>query len=184
MFLPWHRQYVQYFEDALTDKCGYKGAQPYWDWTQGTFGSLTRRGAWRQSRTNCCGFRLDAHDFYHSKFFDNSSSGVGGWGDPANDYRISTGGFKDMVLAYPNPHHIRRNFTLFPYLDLGFPPLWGDDPSTPALPGDLMINTTFTKENVDYLVNNFEGDFFGFHGYFESLTVSLAPLLLIFGFGL
>ena len=34
-FLPWHRLYVQSFEDALRTKCGYKGVQPYWDWTIG-----------------------------------------------------------------------------------------------------------------------------------------------------
>jgi len=34
-FLPWHRLYVQTFENALRSKCGYTGVQPYWDWTQG-----------------------------------------------------------------------------------------------------------------------------------------------------
>ena len=34
-FLPWHRLYVQTFEDALRSECGYNGVQPYWDWTKG-----------------------------------------------------------------------------------------------------------------------------------------------------
>lgn len=34
-FLPWHRQFVQTFEDELRSKCGYDGVQPYWDWTKG-----------------------------------------------------------------------------------------------------------------------------------------------------
>lgn len=34
-FLPWHRLYVQAFEDALRTKCNYWGVQPYWDWTKG-----------------------------------------------------------------------------------------------------------------------------------------------------
>ena len=59
-------------------------------------------------------FHLDAADFEHS-IVDNSSHGVGGWGDPENDFQIYTGGFKDVIRAYPNPHHIRRNFTLFPF---------------------------------------------------------------------
>ena len=123
-------------------------------------------------------------DLYNSKFFDNSSSGVGGWGDPANDYQITTGGFKDMVVAYPNPHRIRRNFTLYPFADLGFPAPWGDDPLAPPLPADMMVNQTFTKENVDYLVNNYEGDFFGFRAYFENIfKVSLAPRSRFFGLG-
>ena len=80
-----------------------------------------------------------------------------------------------MAVAYPTPHRLRRNFTLYPYADLSFPPLWGDDSSAPPLPVDLMINTTMTKENVGYLVNNYEGDFFGFQTYFENpVTVNLA----------
>ena len=38
-----------------------------------------------------------------------------------------------------------------------------------------MINTTMTKKNVDYLVNSYVGDFFGFQAYFENpVTVNLA----------
>ncbi|TLD37724.1 Di-copper centre-containing protein [Venturia nashicola] len=33
IFLPWHRYYLLSFETALIEECGYKGAQPYWDWT-------------------------------------------------------------------------------------------------------------------------------------------------------
>ncbi|KAK3395337.1 hypothetical protein B0T20DRAFT_509127 [Sordaria brevicollis] len=32
-FLPWHRLYVATYESMLRNECGYKGAQPYWDWT-------------------------------------------------------------------------------------------------------------------------------------------------------
>ena len=39
MFLPWHRYYLKYLEDAMVEKCGYKGVTPYWDWTLGTAGS-------------------------------------------------------------------------------------------------------------------------------------------------
>ena len=35
MFLPWHRYFVKYFEDALIYRCNYTGATPYWDWTIG-----------------------------------------------------------------------------------------------------------------------------------------------------
>ena len=34
-FLPWHRIYVQTFEDQLRTRCRYNGVHPYWDWTQG-----------------------------------------------------------------------------------------------------------------------------------------------------
>ncbi|KAF2276777.1 Di-copper centre-containing protein [Westerdykella ornata] len=29
----WHRHFVWLYEQALRKECGYKGAQPYWDWT-------------------------------------------------------------------------------------------------------------------------------------------------------
>ena len=105
----------------------------------------------------------------NSGFFDESSYGVGGWGDPANDYQISTGGFKDMVVAYPNPHHIRRNFSYLPFTNPdGSSPF--SDPAAPPPPLDLQINSTMTKENVEFMVNNFEGDFIRFHSRVEALN--------------
>jgi len=158
LFFPFHRYYVQFFEDSLTKKCGYKGTTPYWDWTQ------------------------DAHDFYNSKFFDNSSSsGVGAWGDPANDYQIFTGGLKDIMLAYPSPHHIRRNFTILPFALPNALNLFPGDPTAPPPQGDLMINTTFTKEDVDYMVNDFQGDFIGFQAWMESGGVHPSMHLIISG---
>ncbi|KAI5778036.1 hypothetical protein EDC01DRAFT_591559, partial [Geopyxis carbonaria] len=32
-FLAWHRYYVAAFESALRHECGYRGAQPYWNWS-------------------------------------------------------------------------------------------------------------------------------------------------------
>ncbi|EUC50002.1 hypothetical protein COCMIDRAFT_82953 [Bipolaris oryzae ATCC 44560] len=32
-FLPWHRYFVWAYEQTLRNECGYKGAQPYWDYT-------------------------------------------------------------------------------------------------------------------------------------------------------
>lgn len=31
-FLSWHRYFVHGYEKALREECGYKGAQPYWNW--------------------------------------------------------------------------------------------------------------------------------------------------------
>ncbi|KAK5659989.1 hypothetical protein OQA88_13455 [Cercophora sp. LCS_1] len=33
LFLGYHRHYVHLYERALREECGYKGTQPYWDWT-------------------------------------------------------------------------------------------------------------------------------------------------------
>jgi tyrosinase len=32
--LPWHREMVWQFEQALRNECGYTGYQPYWDWSK------------------------------------------------------------------------------------------------------------------------------------------------------
>ena len=109
---------------------------------------------------------------YNSPFFDNSSSGIGGWGDPANDYQIYTGGFKDVLRAYPNPNHIRRNFTLYPFQNPNLGNLFQNDPLAPPPPTGFMINSSITKENIEYTVNNFEGDFIGLQAYTESVAVS------------
>ena len=108
---------------------------------------------------------------FDSTFFDDSSHGVGGWGDPNDDYQISTGGFKDVIRAYPIPHNIRRNFTLYPFQSLlGAPPAMADAP----------INGTMTKENVDHVLTNFDGGFIAFQTYLESFNVSVTFRCLSF----
>lgn len=32
-FILWHRYFVATYEQALRSECGYKGAQPYWNWS-------------------------------------------------------------------------------------------------------------------------------------------------------
>ncbi|THU85700.1 Di-copper centre-containing protein [Dendrothele bispora CBS 962.96] len=138
MFFPFHRYYVQKYEDALRSQCGFNGVSPYWNWAQ------------------------DAADVYNSPLFTidrNSSSGLGGWGDPSNDFQVPTGGFSDFHLSYPSPHIVRRNFTLQPWIDETDPGLF-PTPATDA-------NATFTQDEVDYMVNNFVGDFVGFQKYME-----------------
>ncbi|KAK5989404.1 Tyrosinase-like protein orsC [Cladobotryum mycophilum] len=34
LLLPWHRYFVNLYEKALREECGYKGYQPYWDWSK------------------------------------------------------------------------------------------------------------------------------------------------------
>ncbi|KAI1171050.1 Di-copper centre-containing protein [Nemania sp. FL0916] len=35
-FLTWHRYFVQAYETALRNECGYTGSQPYWNWLDNT----------------------------------------------------------------------------------------------------------------------------------------------------
>ena len=98
---------------------------------------------------------VDAADFYHSTIFSNSTcDGLGSWGDPENDFQISTGGFKDVMVAYPTPHHIRRNFTLRPISD---EPLF-------------MVNTSFTQEIVNLAVDSFAGNYTYFQAYLDAIS--------------
>ena len=118
----------------------------------------------------------------NSAFFDGSPSGVGGWGDPTDDFQITTGGFKDVIAAYPSPHRIRRNCTIEPFNGPDPTPPFPIDPNAPPVPQDFMINTTMTQQNVDSLVNGFGGDFIGFQTYFESGNVSSALLSTLSAF--
>lgn len=88
-FLPWHRLFTAYYEKLLRDECGYRGAQPYWDWTLDT----------------------PASKFLSSPIFD-ATHGFGGNGPLTTPYNASnnevpgrTGGgcvkdgpFKDMTV--------------------------------------------------------------------------------------
>ncbi|KAJ6534938.1 tyrosinase, partial [Mycena capillaripes] len=33
-FLPWHRRFLNVYEAALREECGFQGALPYWNWSQ------------------------------------------------------------------------------------------------------------------------------------------------------
>jgi len=127
-FLPWHRAYVKDFEGALRDHCGYKGVQPYWDWT------------------------LDANEnFANSSFWDpDLKSGIGGWGDPNNDYQISDGGFHDFIVSYPAPNRVRRQY----------------GPIVPDWP--IPLYETFTPESQLKMVNDYVGTFIGFQAFFQA----------------
>jgi len=102
----------------------------------------------------------DADDFYNSSIFDpDPRTGLGGWGDPSDDFQITTGAFaSDFVRPYPAPHRIRRNYTLIP-AGGGF----GD--GTPPITQPL--NTFFTPERVNAMVDGSPGDFVGFQKLFE-----------------
>ncbi|KAJ6626038.1 Di-copper centre-containing protein [Mycena sp. CBHHK59/15] len=156
LFLPWHRWYVQVYETALKTRCNFRGTSPYWNWVE------------------------DYADVYDSDLFKDSDpvSGLGGWGDPANDISVPDGGFSNTSsfrLSYPSPHTLRRNFTLQPFLDF---PLAGF--LSPAQQ-QLDANATFTPAERDKLVNGFVGDYKGFQKYFEGFNGSHGAVHLMMG---
>ena len=94
-------------------------------------------------------FIVDASNFQNSAFWDpDTTSGVGGWGDPNDDDQITDGAFADdFIVSYPSPHRIRRQYT----------PTDSDDPDEP-------LTNEFTPESIAAVINGFQGDFIGFQG--------------------
>ncbi|KAI1794064.1 Di-copper centre-containing protein [Ganoderma leucocontextum] len=137
LFLPWHRWYVAMVESAMKTKCGFTGAVPYWDWS------------------------IDSADVKNSPLFLDSDpvSGLGGWGDPAKDIQVQDGGFRNLQLAYPAPHTLRRNFTLQPWLAFADNVIMTD----PA----MQANLSFTPAEVQKMVEWTPGDFPGMQFYME-----------------
>jgi tyrosinase len=135
-FLPWHRWFIHTFEKSLKEKCGYTGVAPYWNWT------------------------IDAPNFYESSWWKDSDpvSGLGGWGDPNNDYRVPDGALSNFQISYPGPHTIRRNFTLYPF-QVPFPIF-----SKPQKLG----NASISAYEVNAVLDAPAGDFKAFQVAFEA----------------
>ncbi|KAK2038065.1 Di-copper centre-containing protein [Colletotrichum somersetense] len=53
-FLTWHRYFVHSYEEALRNECGYKGAQPYWNWMKNQ-DDLTKSPVFDGSETSLSG---------------------------------------------------------------------------------------------------------------------------------
>jgi tyrosinase len=89
-------------------------------------------------------------------------SGLGGWGDPNDDYTVHDGGFRDLPLAYPVYHHVRRNFTLLAWEDLVFP----------LITDRLKIgNSSFSASVIEALLETPAGDYKGFQTVLEAIQV-------------
>ena len=143
--MPWHRAYIKDFDSALREKCGYTGAQPYWDWRLGII--LARRS----HTVALTSFMADASNFQNSSFWNpNTTNGVGGWGDPNDDYQITDGGFAEgFSVSYPSPHRVRRVYS---------PNYEGQ-----TIPWYILIS----PESQAAMVNGFVGDFIGFQAVFQ-----------------
>ncbi|CUA68023.1 hypothetical protein RSOLAG22IIIB_07703 [Rhizoctonia solani] len=125
LFFPWHRLYVHEWTNALRSECGYKGVAPYWAWEK------------------------DAADFENSAMWDTDpESGLGGFGNPDDDYTLKTGGL-DLHLAYPMQYR--------PYPGFGGA-------------ANVSANSTFSQEEVDALLSQPEGNFTAFQEYMEKIV--------------
>jgi len=146
-FLPWHRWYTLQHVTQLRQQCNYKGVMPYWDWSR------------------------DAASFNTSSMWDaDPTAGLGGFGDPKNDYYVTNGGFAKMKVAYPIKRAIRRQYNPFPYLAW----YWVPRPTEGAAVG-------LQKSYVDAAINGFEGDFVGFQNATEKAQAFHANVHMIMG---
>lgn len=153
LFLPWHRWYVQAFQDALRSQCGYKGVAPYWAW------------------------EFDAANFEKSSIFSSDpTTGLGTWGDPNNDYSIKDGGFSNLTFAYPIKHKLRRKYVPYPYMAPE-----GVDPSLYPYDTFKAANLTFTLGEVLKLLAQPTGDFKKFQYYMEQAQSMHTSIHMILG---
>ena len=98
--------------------------------------------------------QIDSPDFYESSFWNDSdpNSGLGGWGDPNADYQVPDGGLHTLQLAYPLPHFIRRNFSIYS------PPFPGTEPANPVFNDPIL----FSASEVETVLNVPPGDYLQF----------------------
>ncbi|KAK7943942.1 uncharacterized protein PG986_013055 [Apiospora aurea] len=127
MFLPWHRLFVQVYEDSLRD-CGYKGPMAYWDWT------------------------LDTADVTKAPVWD-TETGFGGNGDPAIDPMTESSNKKCLVdgplagleVAYTmkgyHPHCLTRNWNS----GIAFPGDMLADSYTKEVVAEVSAQKTYPK---------------------------------------
>ncbi|KAM0333771.1 hypothetical protein ACHAPQ_005285 [Fusarium lateritium] len=54
-FLSWHRYFTWVYEEALRNECGYKGTQPYWDWSLSAISGLKKSPVFDGSETSLTG---------------------------------------------------------------------------------------------------------------------------------
>ncbi|OLN85068.1 Grixazone synthase 4 [Colletotrichum chlorophyti] len=84
-FLSWHRYFVWLYEEALQNECGYKGTQPYWDWSKTAATGMETSPIFDGSDTSMSG---------NGKFISNQSALILGGqnGLPLIELPAGTGG--------------------------------------------------------------------------------------------
>lgn len=96
IFLPWHREFMFLYEQALRNECQYTGGLPRWDWTLDS-ANMTDSPIW--SADSQVGFGGNGRDFINL--------------NPAIEGGIVTdGAFANFSLYYPEFHRLQRNYNL------------------------------------------------------------------------
>lgn len=95
-FLPWHRNFMFQYEQALRKECGWYGGLPRWDWTLDS-ADMTRSPVW--SSDPQVGFGGNGRDF--NNIDDGLDGGI-----------VTDGAFANWPLYYPESHQLQRNYNL------------------------------------------------------------------------
>ncbi|KAF8602082.1 Di-copper centre-containing protein [Ceratobasidium sp. AG-I] len=131
IFLPWHRWFLHTLQDNLKNQCGFKGTIPFWDWSR------------------------DVATLPVAPVFNGSAThGLGTFGSTATGFNVTNGAFNSTIRQYPAPHHLQRNFTLYPFRNSPFP----------FTPYDVNLPApqAFTPEIMDSIVSGSTGNFTDF----------------------
>ncbi|EIN05385.1 Di-copper centre-containing protein [Punctularia strigosozonata HHB-11173 SS5] len=152
LFLPWHRWYVHVHEQAMKEKCGFTGTQPYWDWSKDS-----------------------AAPDQSPLFLDgNPHTGFGSvHGDPNHDHTVVNGAFTDLMFAYPAPHRLRRVYNRTPW------DIYNASSFTPN--PEKFAGDSINPSEVHKLITEFDGNYTGFQAYFEGFQGAHSAIHLMMG---
>ena len=119
MFLPWHREFLRRFENALREVSGKPVTVPYWDWTDSESVNPNNPSA------------VFRGDF------------MGGAGSPDEQYAVTTGPFKKgawTLYVHPDGATWAPSATAFLTRKLGLPQ---------SLPKKIQVETVLGVEEYD-----------------------------------
>ncbi|KAB5589174.1 Tyrosinase tyrosinase: common central domain containing protein [Ceratobasidium theobromae] len=132
LFLPFHRWIIDAFRKALTEKCGYPGEIPYWNWT------------------------LDVGNYSASPVFgSDKDSGLGTIGNPQANFTVTDGTIASDIRPYPNPHMIQRPYTEHPYRNANATIRAFRNP-------ELSVSEILNSKVVDGIIAGSDGNFTDF----------------------
>ncbi|KAJ7098253.1 tyrosinase [Mycena epipterygia] len=112
-FLPWHRRFLNVFEETLRNECGFTGSVPYWDWSRDVdvFNSIDKSPVFDPVN----GFGGNGIDIpgYAGPF--NNLTNLPGWVPGTGGGCVTTGPFASYNLSLgpgtiPTNHCLTRAF--------------------------------------------------------------------------
>ncbi|KAF7358946.1 Tyrosinase central domain-containing protein [Mycena sanguinolenta] len=143
-FLPWHRRFLNVYETALRNECGFKGALPYWDWSLDVASGRPLAESPVFDRVFGFGGNGADIDGYEGSFGNKSMLASAGWVAPGSGGGCVTDGpFAQFMLSVGPGYDITDHCMTRAINDNMQPFL------TPALVAALMPLTTFEEFRIE-----------------------------------